>query len=149
MNLQNIYECERSQVDKFAKYFLLPGYFKAFGVALLILSIAFLFGIAFFAEGSETTKLLARNVILISLLLIALAREPFEDELVEKLRGQAFSFAFITGVAFALFQPYINYLLAALIRPEKAEFASVGEFVILWFMLIIYLCFFHLLKRTS
>lgn len=149
MNLQNIYECERSQIDKFAKRFLLPGYFKTIGITLLILSLVFVLAVGFLTEGGETAKILARNVILISLLFIALAREPLEDELVEKLRGQAFSFAFITGVVFALVQPYVNYLAATIIRPEKAAFEGIGEFVILWFMLVVYLSFFHLLKRTS
>lgn len=149
MKLQNIYECERKQVDKFARFFLLPSYFKYIGIGLFVLSLGLLIGLINFADGNEGMKLLARNVILISMLLVALTREPFEDELVEKLRGQAFSLAFITGVAFGLVQPYINYLVASLVRPEKAEFSLMGEFVILWFMLVVYLCFFHLLKKTS
>jgi len=149
MNLQNVYECERRRIDKFSKYLLLPSYFKTIGIALFIISFAFLIGFAILVESGEVVKTLARNVMLIALLLVALAKEPVEDELVEKLRGQAFSFAFITGVAFALFQPYINYVVAALVKPEKAIFAQLGDFVILWFMLCMYLCFFRLLKRTS
>ncbi|NNE97455.1 MAG: hypothetical protein HKN25_00405, partial [Pyrinomonadaceae bacterium] len=105
MNLQDIYQCERRSVDKFAKKFLLPEYFRRIGIGMFVVSLASLLGAAILTETGEAVKLLLKNVILISLTLIALAKEPFEDEFVEKLRGQAFSFAFVSGIVFALFQP--------------------------------------------
>ncbi len=149
MNTTQLLECERKRLHKFRRRLHLPNYFKKIGLAIFVASILFLLGVAIFTDGNEAFKLIIKSVMLISLLLIVLAKEPIEDELVDQLRGQAFSFAFISGVVYAVVQPYVNYLIAVLLKPEKAVFAGLGDFVILWFMLVVYLCFFHLLKRTT
>ena len=149
MNTTDFLECERNRFSKFRRRLTLPNYFKKLGFGIFILSIFCLLGVAIFTDGNEVIKLIIKNIMLISLLAIAISKEPIEDELVDQLRGQAFSFAFITGVIYAVFQPYVNYLVAAVVRPEKAAFEGLGDFVILWFMLVVYLLSFRMLKRTS
>lgn len=148
MNINQIYDCEARRLRKFHERLLLPNYFRKVGIALLIISIITLLALGFFVDGTAIIKEVAKKIILVSLLLIALSREKIEDELIEKLRGQAYSFAFVCGVIYALIQPLINYLTAAVVRPEKAIFAELSVFIILWFMLVVYLCIFYLLART-
>lgn len=149
MNIEKALECERNSFQRFAGFLILPNYFKKVGIIFATFTFILLFCLGFATEANESLKLILKNLILVSLLAAVLSKEVIEDEFVEKLRGQAFTFAFITGVGFALFQPYVNYIAAALIKPEKAVFEQMGDFVILWFMLIVYLAFFYLLKRTS
>ncbi len=130
MNKQEFLDCERTRLDKFKRYVLLPNYTKRIGLVLFVLSFALLIATEFFPERAETLIVAAKNIILISMLMIALAKEKIEDELVEKLRSQAFSFAFITGVIFSIFQPYVNYLVAAVVEPEKLVFEPIGDSVV-------------------
>lgn len=149
MNLSELKECEVNRLQRLKSHLVLPNYFKKIGIAIFILSFLFVLAVGFFTDGNEVIKTVGKNIILISLLMIVLSREKIEDELIEKLRGQAFTFAFIAGVVYAIFQPYINYLVSVIVRPEKVIFEQLGDFVILWFLLTVYLCFFHLLKRTA
>lgn len=149
MNIDSFCEGERRRLNKLQSFLSLPNYFKKIGVACFVVSMIALFSIRYFVESPETIKLALKNVILISMLLIALAREKVEDELIEKLRGQAYTIAFICGVIYALVQPYVNYFVKVLLEPDKASYSQMGEFIVLWFMLCIYLCFFHGLKRVS
>lgn len=149
MNLRDIQDCETKRLNKYKRFLVLPNYFKKIGLVIFIISLVFVLAVGFLTEGNETIKQIGKNITLISLLIIVLSKEKIEDELIEKLRGQAFTLAFITGVIYAIFQPYINYLVAAVVKPEKAVFEQLGDFVILWFMLVVYLCFFYMLKRTA
>ena len=89
-----------------------------------------------------------KQIMLVRLLSMAISKEKTEDEMIPKLRADAFSLAFICGIIYTLVQPYINYAVAALVRPEKAIFEEFGAFIILWFMLTVYLLFFYALKKA-
>lgn len=149
MNTKKLYEYERRNLRYLKKFILLPNYFKKIGAVLLVLSSVVLLALLFLTEAGETLMLVVGKVLLISLLVLSISKEKIEDELVANLRAQSYSIAFICGVAYAIFQPFVNLLVASVIKPETANFSDLSVSVILWFMLTIQLCFFHLLKRTT
>lgn len=82
------------------------------------------------------------------MLIITISKDEIVDELTEKLRTQAFQAAFIFGVLYALIQPYITYLMASLIGKEnKTDFLQLGDFQLLFFMLLVQIWFYWLLKK--
>ena len=127
--------------------YLLPNSYKKIGLVILLLSIIALITRKYLFENVELIREIGRKGMLVGLLIITLSREKIEDELITKLRGQAFAVAFIAGVIYALIQPLVNYLVAMIIRPEKAIYTDLGDFIVLWFMMVMYLAFFYMFKR--
>ena len=141
-------EAEYRRLKKIQNYqYLLPNQYKKVGIALLIASIIALLTRKYLFEDLELVQQIGKKGMLLALLLITISKEKIEDELITKLRGQAFAVAFISGVIYTLIQPLINYLVALLIKPEKAIYNDLGDFVVLWFMLVMYLTFFYMFKR--
>ncbi|MDX5584599.1 MAG: hypothetical protein QNK20_06660 [Aureibaculum sp.] len=141
-------EAEYMRLKKIQNYqYLLPNHYKKVGIALLIASLAALITRKYLFEDVELVQEIGRKGMLLALLLITLSKEKIEDELITKLRGQAFAVAFIAGVIYTLVQPLINYLVALLIKPENATYSDLGDFIVMWFMLVIYLSFFYMFKR--
>jgi hypothetical protein len=148
MNAKQILEYESRSFQKIQKRLQLPNYFKKFGIALGLFSLLAIFVFRFFIDDADALILVASRILLIALLILAVTKEKVEDELVVKLRSEAFTFAFIAGVVYAIFQPLITMFLSMIIKPEKAYYEDMSVFVILWFMLVVHLCYFYLLKRT-
>ncbi len=141
-------EAEYRRLKKIQNYqYLLPNHYKKVGIALLIASIAALITRKYLFEDVGLVQEIGRKGMLLALLLITLSKEKIEDELITKLRGQAFAVAFIAGVIYTLVQPLINYLVALIIKPENATYSDLGDFIVMWFMLVIYLTFFYMFKR--
>lgn len=141
-------EAEYRRLKKTQNYqYLIPNHYKKVGIVLLIVSIAALITRKYLFEDVDIVQEIGRKGMLLALLLITLSKEKIEDELITKLRGQAFAVAFIAGVIYTLVQPLINYLVALLIKPEKAIYSDLGDFIVMWFMLVIYLSFFYMFKR--
>jgi len=141
-------EAEYRRLKKIQNYqYLLPNQYKKVGIALLIASIIALLTRKYLFEDLELVQQIGKKGMLLALLLITISKEKIEDELITKLRGQAFAVAFISGVIYTLIQPLINYLVALMIKPEKAIYNDLGDFVVLWFMLVMYLTFFYMFKR--
>jgi len=86
---------------------------------------------------------------LVFLFVIVISKEKIEDERIQKIRGQAFSFTFLAAVLYVLVQPLVTYFVALLVKSEKAVVEDLGDFQILWFMLIVYLVFFHFVKKRE
>jgi len=141
-------KAEYRRLKKIQNYqYLLPNHYKKVGIALLIASLVTLITRKYLFENVELVQEIGRKGMLLALLLITLSKEKIEDELITKLRGQAFAVAFIAGVIYTLVQPLINYLVALLIKPENATYSDLGDFIVMWFMLVIYLSFFYMFKR--
>lgn len=141
-------KAEYRRLKKIQNYqYLLPNHYKKVGIALLIASLTALIARKYLFEDLDIVQEIGRKGMLLALLLITLSKEKIEDELITKLRGQAFAAAFIAGVIYTLVQPLINYMVAYLIKPEKAIYSDLGDFIVMWFMLIIYLTFFYMFKR--
>lgn len=137
-------ESEGKRLDKMNK-FQLPHRFKRIGWSVVI--IAFLLMIAKkFVDEPTWVKPVLTNVMIIGFLLVSLAKEKIEDELITKLRSQSYRLAFIFGVVYSLVQPYVNYGFDVLINQEEASM-DFGYFQVLIFMLLVQIMFFANLKR--
>lgn len=147
MNIDKLCQAERNRIDKM--HLQLPHIYKKVGIAVFSASMLLLISTKFFDGETEFFKSALRQIIIASMLVVAISKEKFEDEMIMKIRLRAFSISFIWTVIYALVQPYINYGVALLVRPERANYEEFGTFIILWFMLAIYLLYFHVMKRMA
>ena len=148
MNFKSIQECEQKRTRFFLNY-KLPNYWKKIGLIGAIVSLLVIMSTSLFDGNFELLKDVFRKVVLAFLLLMVLAREEEDDERIQNIRAQSFSFAFLAGILYALFQPLVNLLVASIFMSEKASFEDLGDFQILWLMLTVYLLFFHFLKKRA
>lgn len=149
MNLKSIQECDRRSAQRFLN-FKLPGYFKKIGWIGVIVSLAAIMSTSFFDGDHALFKDILRKVVLAFLFVVVLSREVVEDERIQNFRAQSYSFAFLAGVLYTLFQPVANWVVYTLFRPERENaFEDLGDFQILWLMLTVYLVFFYVLKKKG
>ncbi|MFT4670170.1 MAG: hypothetical protein ACI840_002224 [Ulvibacter sp.] len=148
MNLKSIQEHERRRAQKLLNY-KLPTYWKKIGWVGAILSLIAIMSTSLFDGDFELLKDILRKVVLAFLFTVILAKEQVEDERVQNFRAQSFSFAFLAGVLYTLFQPVANWIVFSIFRPERATFEDLGDFQILWLMLTVYLVFFYILKKRG
>jgi hypothetical protein len=148
MNLKSIEECDRRSTQKLLN-FKLPTYYKKIGWIGAIVTLVVIMSTSFFDGDLELFKDILRKVVLAFLFLVVLAKEEVEDERIQNFRAQSFSFAFLAGVLYALFQPVVNWIVYSIFKPEKASFEDLGDFQILWLMLIVYLLFFYISKKRG
>jgi hypothetical protein len=148
MNLKSIQECERKRAQKLLN-FKLPNYWKKIGWAGAVVSLVAIMSTSLFEGDFELLKDILRKVVLAFLFVVVLAKEEVEDERIQNFRAQSFSFAFLGGVLYALFQPVVNWVVFSVFRPERAAYEDLGDFQILWLMLTIYLVFFYILKKRG
>ncbi|PTM10366.1 MAG: hypothetical protein DA407_03860 [Bacteroidetes bacterium] len=148
MEIKKFAECERRGINRLMN-FRLPHYFYKIGMALVAASILMFFVRAFVIEGeTETLRMIFKKVLLIGLLLMSIARDKEEDELITKLRMQSYTYAFIIGVLYALIMPYIDLGVSNLVHGGGEVYKDLGDFQVLMFMLFIQLFSFITLKRT-
>lgn len=146
MNLKSIQECDRRRAQKLLN-FKLPNSYKKIGWICFAISFGGIFLTKFFDGDVEVLKEVLKKTSLVFLFVVVLSREKIEDERIQNFRAQSFSFAFLAGVLYILLQPLFNWLVFAIVKPEKAVFEDLGDFQVLWFMLFIYLMFFNISKR--
>lgn len=147
MGMKSVLEWEKRKLDRLRKY-QLPHRFKKIGLGILLISFVLLF-VNSFTINEELYRVMTKYGILIGLLLISISKEKIEDELITKLRMQSYSFAFIMGVVYTLLMPFVDFGLDMLINPEAALFKDLGDFLVLWMLLSVQVCFFELLKRRA
>jgi len=140
-------EYERKELDRFR---LLPHVYKTVGLVIGGLSLLTLVG--FWATNqnlSPVIKNLLQDILLFAMLLVSVTREKQENAAIRRARWKSYTFAFVAGVGYAIVQPYINYGVAYLVKPDKAVFSEMSLFVVLWFMLVVQLATYYLFKRTQ
>ncbi|MFD2567591.1 hypothetical protein [Pseudotenacibaculum haliotis] len=137
-------ESERKRLDKMNK-FQLAHRFKRIGWVIVIIAFVLMIAKKFVDEPSWVKPVLT-NLMIVGFLLISLAKEKVEDELIDKLRAQSYRLAFILGVVYSLVQPYVEYGVDYLFNQEKAEMGF-SYFQVLIFMLLVQIMFFTNLKR--
>jgi hypothetical protein len=151
MNIERLCEAEKRRIDKM--HLQLPHVYKKVGIIALavFLIAAFLTLILnpFVAYDTDSLRPIVKQLIIAAMLVIAISKEKVEDEMIMKIRHRAFTLSFIWAVIYALVQPYINYGVALVVRPERAVYEEFGSFIIMWFMLAIYLLYFHVMKRIA
>jgi len=145
MTLKSVLECERKSLEKMKKY-QLPNQFKKIGFSVLIISFVSLFINKFSISNSEFT-LIAKYGILVGLLVVSISKEKIEDELVNNLRMQSYTFAFIIGVVITLANPFFSYIVDFFIKAKESSTNDVGDWQILWLLLSIQVFYFEFLKR--
>ena len=148
MNLKAIQECERKGANRLMN-FKLPSTWKRYGWIGFAISFIILLSTKFFDGDLEILKNILKKVSLVFLFVVVISKEKIEDERIQKIRGQAFSFTFLAAVLYVLVQPLVTYFVALLVKSEKAVVEDLGDFQILWFMLIVYLVFFHFVKKRE
>ena len=144
MDLNKVIECEAKQLQKFR---LLPNSYKRIGLMLVLASFTSLFVLAAF-EAADIFKTFAKNGMLIGMLLISLSKERIEDEYIKSLRTRSFMMALAIGVLYAVIQPVVNYGVGELLQPGQNPFSELSAFQTVWFMLVIQLAFYYVLKAT-
>jgi hypothetical protein len=146
MKIKNVLECERDQLEKITKY-QLANKFLGIGFWVFGLSFVSMIILKFFDFNKETITMVLRNLMMISLLVVSLSKDKEEDEMLKLIRMQSYAIAFITGVLYAVMQPAANYVVALIIDSDKPGYGALGEFQVLFFMLMIQLFVFNYLKK--
>ncbi len=146
MSLKSISECEEKNLNRLLS-FKLPHHYKKIGWGLFVVSMGTIVLLKFINGDYELIKDILRRVILLSLFVVVLSKEKFEDERLQHLRARSFGMTFLLTAMYILFQPFINFIAATIKGKETELFQDLGDFVILWFMLIVYLLFFYFAKK--
>jgi len=148
MGKESFVERERRLLHKLIN-FRLPYYFYKLGMLLVGASILMMFVRAFALDGDqEVLKEVLRKILLVGMLLMSIARDKEEDELIVKLRMQSYMYAFITGVIYALVMPYVDLGVSNLVNGGGEVYKDLGDFQVLIFMLMVQLMCFHTLKLS-
>lgn len=148
MNLKSIQECEERAMQRWLN-FKFPNYMKRVGWGAFILFMVAIFSTKLFEGDFTILKHILRRLILVSLFVVVLSKEKVEDERIKKLRGQAFTSTFLLAVLYVLIQPVVNFIVNQLLGDSEGLFQDLGDFVILWFLLIVYLMFFNFSKKKG
>lgn len=141
----NICESENRRINKLNK-FQLSHKFKKIGWGLFIFTFLFMIAKKFIDEPSWVKPVL-KNALVISLLLVSLAKDKIEDEMIEKLRAQSYRLAFIIGVFYYFTLPYINYGVDYLLGKQDIQVDN-DHFSLMVSMLFVQILFFTKLKRA-
>ncbi len=148
MNIKSASECEDRRILKFIN-FKLPNYYKKIGWIGFTISFVILLSTKYFDGDFSILIELLKRLLLVFLLIVVMSKEKVEDEMIKSIRSQAFSFAFVGAVAYTLLQPTVNLIVSAIVRPDKVIFEDLGDFQVLWFMMIVYLVVFMKLKKRA
>jgi hypothetical protein len=136
-------------MDKFdSRKFGLPPYFKIIGIVLIVFTVIFLITVKLMygdvtlhlgEHNKQLIKLIAKDIFIVSLLLIAASRESEESDRLFKYRASVAIGAFITGVMIAMIHPLLDFMYE-----DYIETYSASEMII--FMLLFYLLVFYTSK---
>lgn len=147
MNLNTILKWEANNMKKLQNLKLLPNRVKGIAIIMVVITFFALIAGKFLFSDYHTVRLLIKNLLLVSLLLVSISRDKIEDELTLVLRLQSYAFAFITGVVYAMVQPFANLLVESIISTETATFSELDVKQVLFFMLLLQLFYFTITKR--
>ncbi|MEE9429507.1 MAG: hypothetical protein V3V16_00605 [Melioribacteraceae bacterium] len=143
MNIKSLVDCEKSKWEKIQ----LPNTYKKIGIGLAVFSFVLLFINASTINNIEYREIIKYG-ILVGLLITSISKEKIEDELITKLRMQAYSFAFIVGVIYTLVLPFIDFFVDLIIKADEASIKDMGDWNVLWILLSVQVLYFEKLKRT-
>ena len=138
---------EDRQLAKLSK-FQLPNHYIKVGVSLVVFLLLVAIVTMFTDNEPAWIEELLKPGLLLGLLLISISREIDEDEMIIQLRAQSYSLAFVIGVIDAFVQPYVNYGITFIAKPEKASL-DMSQYQVLFFMLLVQIIFFYKLKRQN
>jgi hypothetical protein len=146
MGVQSIKECEQRKIEKLLSY-KLPNYCKKIGWTLFVVCLVTLLLIKFVDGDFELLKNALKRVLLVSMFIVVLSKEKIEDERIQQIRAKAFSLTFLLTAMYILFQPIANFIVGTIPGEKIGLFDDLGDFVILWMMLVVYLVFYTIIKK--
>ena len=147
MSLNTILKWEANNMKKLQNLKLLPNRVKGIAIIMVVITFFALIAGKFLFSDYHTVRLLIKNLLLVSLLLVSISRDKIEDELTLVLRLQSYAFAFIAGVVYTMVQPFANLLVESIISTETATFSELDVKQVLFFMLLLQLFYFTFTKR--
>ena len=140
--------CEKEEMQlKRMLSFRLPQYFFQIGIGLFLTAFLYLILHKIYAVEHEVYRIIARNVMMVALVLCSLAKDKVEDERTQLIRAQSYSLAFIFGVIYAILQPFIDFGVDHVVSSDPGELEEASTIAILFFMISIQLGFFYTFKR--
>jgi hypothetical protein len=147
MKEQGFIERERNSLDRLVR-FRLPNYYKRIGIVSFLLLLVTLITFKFTETEPEWVNAIVRQLTLLCLWMISFSKDKVEDEMIALFRSQAYAFAFLIGVFYAMVQPYVSYGIDLLLQRDDPQVAM--DYVrILSFMLLIQILSFETLKRLN
>lgn len=123
----------------------IPTYFKKVGLAVMVLAFVSAFlvktgNVELSQHDKDLFRVMTLSAFILGLLLIALAKDKFEDEMIGSLKLRTMAFAFVFGVSIVIITPIVE-----LISNDPVSEMS-GHRVVLS-MLGVYLIVYYLGKR--
>lgn len=146
--MKSIQECEQTNIQRLLN-FKLPNYAKKVGWALFTISLVMFLSTKFIEGEWELLKSILKRLVLLSLFIVVLSKEKVEDERIQHIRAKTFTLTFLITAIYILVQPIVNLIANSIIDDNEGVFQDLGDFTILWFMLFIYLMFFHFAKKKE
>jgi hypothetical protein len=145
--LEDTQKCERTKLEQFLNKVQLPNSYRKVGFGIVVVSFIVLVVFKFIEGEPLWTKQFLKQAMIIGLLIISLAKEDIEDELIETLRSKSYALAFIIGVGYTMLQPLANYVVDLILDKTNAP-TEIGYVQVILFMLLIQVGFFEVLKRN-
>lgn len=146
MNLTQICENEQKSANRFK---LLSHSFKTIGFGGLIISTLAVLFFRFVMQDATILLSVSAKLVLVFMLLISISKEKIEDEMINKLRIQSYSFAFVMGVIYALAMPVADFLVDSALTMKTSDYSEMSSSILIWFMLFTQIAYFQLLKRIQ
>ena len=93
----------------------IPNYFKKIGIGVMVLAIlpAVLVktgSVEMAQHTKDLFKVFTMNAFIVGLLLIALAKDKVEDEMISAIKLRTMAFAFVFGVLIVIIRPIIDLI---------------------------------------
>ncbi|MEY8847696.1 hypothetical protein AB9K26_02715 [Psychroserpens sp. XS_ASV72] len=146
MNTNKIMDCERSKIERWSR-FQLSNSWKTIGVLISVLCFVTLMVMKISGVEPSWINDVLKRALIVGFLIISLSKEKDEDEMIASLRAKSYALAFIFGVLYSLVQPAVDYVVHNYIY-EASENNTFSYFQVLWFMLLVQIMFFEVLKRN-
>ncbi len=139
-------DCERTKIERWSR-FQLSNSWKRVGIVLSLITFLTLMTMKFFEVEPSWINGVLKRVLIVGFLIISISKEKDEDEMIASLRSMSYTLAFIFGVLYALVQPAVDYVIHNYVY-EASGNNTFSYFQILWFMLLVQIMFFEVLKRN-
>ena len=146
MNEKKTIDCEQSKIERWSQ-FQIKHHWKLKGVVVCLVMFLAMITLKFTDTEPQWLNAVLRRGLLIGLLIIVLSKEKMEDEMIVSLRAKAFALAFVFAVVYALVQPLIDHIVFYIFNGRSTE-NEFSYFQVLFFMMVIQIMFFNVLKRN-
>lgn len=141
-----MYNSKSEDINLKVMKYQLPNRFKRFGWSIAALILMLLIGLKFIDNEPLWIKYIAKQLLLLGLLFVSLAKEKQEDERTAFIRSQSYSLAFIFGAIYFFIEPYVDNLVDIILKGNPGML-ELNSFKVIAFMLLIQIMFFERFKR--